>query len=285
MTDYFNAADFKEKMRAEWQSAAGWRKWHDVIEAEDGGKRHSAKLVELVHISPGDNVLDVAGGYGEPSLTAALAVGPGGRVVCNDISAGMLAFGKERAASAGIENVEFVEGDAEQLEFTPDSFDAILSRAGLMFLPDVAGTLQRLRTFLRPGGRLAATVWGPQPTVQFTALFPIIVDELNLPPAPSGQPGVFALSDQAKLVALVEEAGFRDVKSGTIDIVFTTDSPEQFTAFIRDVAPTINEMVASHPAEVRERVWTRVTEGWKQFQDTDGRVRTHNQANWVSGTR
>jgi SAM-dependent methyltransferase len=286
VADAFDAAVFKEKMRTEWRSAAGgWRVWHDVVEAEEGGKRHSAKLIELAKIGAGDHVLDVACGYGEPALTAAHVVGPGGRVVCNDISAGMLAFGKERAANAGIDNVEFIEGDAEQLAFTPGSFDAILSRAGLMFLPDVAKTLQLLHTFLRPGGRLAATVWGSQPTVQFTALFPIIVDELKLPPPPSGQPGVFALSDQIKLVALVEEAGFRDVTSGTIDIVFTTDSPEQFTAFIRDVAPTINELVDPHPAEVQERIWTRVTEGWKQFQDADGRVRTHNQANWVAGTK
>jgi SAM-dependent methyltransferase len=285
MADSFTAADFKDRMRAEWRTAAaGWRTWHDVVEADDGGKRHSAKLVELAHLGPGDDVLDVAGGYGEPSLTAARAVSPGGRVVCTDISAEMLAFGKERAAKAGIDNVEFMEGDAEQLEFNRGSFDAILSRAGLMFLPDVAGTLKLLLTFLKPGGRLAATVWGPQPAVQFTALVPIIVSELQLPPPP-GQPGIFALSDLNMLAALVRDAGFSDARTGTIDIVFSTDSPAQYTAFIRDVAPAISGLVDAQPEEVQERIWTRVTEGWNQFQEADGRVRTHNQANWVVGTK
>jgi ubiquinone/menaquinone biosynthesis C-methylase UbiE len=48
-------------------------------------------------------VLDVAAGYGEPGLTAARAVAPGGQVVCTDISGPMLAFGRERAAAEGLE--------------------------------------------------------------------------------------------------------------------------------------------------------------------------------------
>jgi enediyne biosynthesis protein CalE5 len=281
----FNPTEFKDKMRAEWRlAAAGWRKWHDVVEAEDAGKRH-AKLVKLAGIGSGDSVLDVAGGYGEPSLTAARAVAPGGRVVCTDISGEMLAFGEKRAAKAGLDNVTFIQGDAEQLDFPTESFDAILSRAGLMFLPDVVGTLKRLNSFLRVGGRLAATVWGPQPNVQFTAAVPIIFDELKLPPPPPGQPGIFALSDLNRLATLVKEAGFVDATTGTIDIVFTADSPQQYTEFIRDVAPPITTLVNSQPPDIRERVWNKVTEGWKQFRDSDGRIRTHNQANWVVATR
>ena len=160
-----------------------------MVEAKEGGQRHSAKLVELAGIEPGDVVLDVAGGYGEPSLAAARVVGPSGRVVCTDISPEMLAFGQERAAAAGLANIEFVASDAEQLDFAEERFDAILSRAGLMFLTDVAGTLQRLHTFLKPGGCLAASVWGPPAAVQMMACLPIVFDELQLPPPPPGRPG------------------------------------------------------------------------------------------------
>jgi ubiquinone/menaquinone biosynthesis C-methylase UbiE len=286
MSDSFDPAEYKAKMRVEWRSAAaGWRKWHVVVEAEEGGRLHSAKLVELARIGPGDMVLDVAGGYGEPSLTAARAVGPSGRVVCTDISPEMLSFGQELAAVAGLDNIEFVASDAEQLGFDAGSFDAVLSRAGLMFLPDVAGTLKRLYTFLKSGGRLAASVWGPQPVVQFTAAMPIIFAELALPPPPPGRPGVFALSDADKLAALVAGAGFHDVETGTIKVVFTTDTPEQYTQFIQDVAPTITDLVEGQPPDVQERVWDKVTEGWRRFQDAEGRVRTENQAIWVTGTK
>lgn len=286
MKDTFNPAEFKQKMRVEWRSAAaGWRRWHHVVEAEDGGKLHSAKLVALAGIGPGNSVLDVAGGYGEPSLAAARAVKPSGRVVCTDISREMLVFGQERATEAGLDNVEFVECDAEQLDFEDQCFDAVLSRAGLMFLPDVAGTLKRLHSFLKPGGRLAASVWGAQPAVQFTAAIPVIFRELKLPSPAPGRPGIFALSDPDKLAALVVDAGFEEVETGTICVVFKTDTPEQYTEFIRDVAPTITELVNGQPPDVRERVWNKVTEAWTRFQGADGRVRTENQAIWVVGTK
>ncbi len=286
MSGLFDPAEFKARMRAEWRSAAaGWRKWHDVVEAEEGGRLHSATLVELARIGPGDVVLDVAGGYGEPSLAAARAVGPSGRVVCTDISPEMLAFGRERAAVAGLDNIEFVASDAEQLDFDTECFDAVLSRAGLMFLPDVAGTLKRLYTFLKLGGRLAASVWGPQPVVQFTAAMPIVFAELELPPPPPGRPGIFALSDSDTLATLVAGAGFHDVETGTIEVVFTTDTKEQFTGFIQDVAPTITDLVTGQPPDQQRRVWDKVTEGWRPFQDAAGRVRTENQAIWVIGTK
>jgi SAM-dependent methyltransferase len=286
MTGSFDPAEFKAKMRTEWRSAApGWRRWHDVVETEEGGRALSARLVELASIGPGDAVLDVAGGYGEPSLTAARAVGPAGRVVCTDISTEMLAFGKERAAAAGLANVEFVAADAEQLDFPEASFDAVLSRAGLMLLPDVATTLRRLRTFLKPGGRLAATVWGPPATVQMAAGLLILFDQFGLPPPSPGRPGMFALADADRLAALVAGAGFRDVATGTLNVVFATDTPEQFTRFTRDISPTVAALVDEQPPALRERVWAKVTAGWERFRGADGRVRTENQAIWVVGTR
>lgn len=282
----FDPAEFKRNIRAEWRSAAaGWRKWLHVVEAEEGGQRHSAKLVELAELQPGASVLDVGGGYGEPSLTAARTIGPEGRVVCTDISPEMLAVARERAADAGLDNVEFIARDAEELEFDDDNFDAVLSRATLMFLPDVAGTLKRLHGFLRFGGRLAATVWGPQPVVQFSAAFPIVAHELALTPPPPGRPGAFALSDPDRLIELADQAGFRDVETGTVSVVFETESPEQYTEFIRDVAPQLTTLLGDQPTAVQERVWERVTDSYRRFQGADGGVHTENQAIWLKGLK
>ena len=282
----FDPAEFKRNIRTEWRSAApGWRKWLEVVEAEQGGQRHSAKLVELAELQPGASVLDVGGGYGEPSLTAARVVGPHGRVVCTDISPEMLAVARERAAVAGLANVEFIARDAEELEFDEGSFDAVLSRATLMFLPDVAGTLKRLRGFLKPDGRLAASVWGPQPVVEFSAAFPVIAEELALPPPPPGRPGAFALSDPTTVAELMAQAGFRDVETGTVSVVFETESPEQYTEFIRSVAPQLTTLVGDQPASVQERVWGKVTDAYRRFQGEDGRVRTENEAIWFTGVK
>jgi SAM-dependent methyltransferase len=94
-TTTFDPAQYKADLRTEWRNAApGWRAWLEVLEAADGGQALSRSLVQLARIGPGDSVLDVAAGYGEPGLTAARAVAPGGHVVCTDISAEMLAVGR-----------------------------------------------------------------------------------------------------------------------------------------------------------------------------------------------
>jgi SAM-dependent methyltransferase len=285
-TPTFDPAQYRDSIRTEWRDAApGWRAWLEVLEAADGGQAVSRTLVQLARIGPGDEVLDVAAGYGEPGLTAARAVAPGGQVVCTDISAEMLAVGRERAAAAGLDNLEFLEGAAEELAFEEASFDAVLSRQGLQFLPDVAGVLTRLHSFLKPGGRLAAAVWGPPQTVQFAAPVPLIRAELRLPPPPAGIPGPFALADAGQLVELVEAAGFTDVETGIVTAIYQPDSPELATRWLRDVAPPITALVDAQSPEVQERVWAKVTQAWTSYTTGGGRVRLENKAVWVTGTR
>ncbi|MPZ59503.1 MAG: methyltransferase domain-containing protein [Rhizobiales bacterium] len=282
----FDLVAFKQKMRQEWSdAAAGWRKWYHVVEGEEGGQRHSAILVELARVRQGTLVLDVGGGYGEPSLTAARIVGPKGRAVCTDISPGLLAFAHERAKEAGLDDVELIEQDAEQLDFEEESFDAIVSRAVLMFLPDVAGTLTRLRSFLKPGGRFAASVWGEKSKVEFAMAGSVIAAELALPPPTPGLPGIFALADERRLAALVREAGFRDVETGTVQVIFETETAAQFTEFIRDVAPPFSVLLKDQPPEVRERIWEKVTKAYARCADPSGRIRTTNEAIWVAATK
>jgi SAM-dependent methyltransferase len=276
---------YKASIRAEWRTAAaGWRAWLNVLEAEDAGAAVSRTLVQGAGIGPGAAVLDVAAGYGEPGLTAARAVAPGGRVVCTDISGEMLAVGRERAAGEGLDHVQFIEGDAETLVFEEASFDAVLSRQGLQFLPDVAGVLARLRSFLKPGGRLAAAVWGPPGAVQFAAPVPLIRAELQLPPPPAG-PGPFALADAGQLAALVEAAGFTDVETGTVTTVYQTGSPKLATRWLQAVAPPISSLVNDQPPQVQQRVWAKVTKAWAPYTTADGRVRLENQAIWVTARR
>src|SRR5690349_3458888 len=96
---------FRDAQRQQWNTAAhGWRKWSELIDRAAG--RVSQRLVELAGVEPGNRVLDVAAGQGEPSLTAARAAGPDGSVISTDISPEMIAVGRERAAAAGLENIE-----------------------------------------------------------------------------------------------------------------------------------------------------------------------------------
>jgi ubiquinone/menaquinone biosynthesis C-methylase UbiE len=137
-------------------------------EFNDSADRHiSERLAELADMQSGSWVLDVAAGYGEPALAAARKAGPGGRVVATDISAEMLAFGRERAAAAGLGNVEFVHSDASSLNFPRASFDAAVSRWGIIFEPDAEAAAARIRGFLKPGARMAISSWGEPDQVPF----------------------------------------------------------------------------------------------------------------------
>jgi SAM-dependent methyltransferase len=181
--------EFREAQHRNWDSAAvGWKEWSDFNDSS--GRHISERLVELAGVRSGSRVLDVAAGYGEPALTAARKAGPKGSVVATDISAEMLAFGHERAAAAGLGNVEFMESDASSLNFPPASFDAAVSRWGIIFEPDAEAAAGRIRGFLEPGARMAISSWGEADQVPFLSIpMRTTMERLDVPPPPAGTPG------------------------------------------------------------------------------------------------
>src|SRR3954447_4346989 len=95
-----DAVEFRAGQRQQWNKGSeGWRKRSGLIDAATA--HVSERMVELAGVKPGSRVLDVAAGYGQPSLTAAAVAGAEGKVVATDISPQMLAYGRERAAAAG----------------------------------------------------------------------------------------------------------------------------------------------------------------------------------------
>ena len=254
------AVEFRDKQRDQWDgAAAGWNKWSDFIDKHAG--MVSDRLVEMAGIKEGDRVLDVACGYGEPSLTAARKVGPDGSVVATDISAEMLGFGRQRAAANGVEKIEFRQSDASSLDFPAESFDAALSRWGIIFEPDGEGTAARVRGFLKPGGRFAISSWGPGERVPLLALpAATAMERLNVPPPPPGTPGPLSRPTPEALGRLLEAGGFSDVEVEETTVSFEWASPEDFTTFIKEIAPPISSMIAPHPPDVQEETWAAITE-------------------------
>src|SRR3954451_1577539 len=176
---------FREAQHKHWDSAAvGWKEWSEFNDSAD---RHiSERLVELADVRSGSRVLDVAAGYGEPALTAARKAGPEGRVVATDISAEMLAFGRERAVAAGLGNVEFMQSDASGLDFPRASFDAAVSRWGIIFEPDAEAAAERIRGFLEPGARIAISSWGEPDQVPFLSIpMRTTMARFDVPPPPT----------------------------------------------------------------------------------------------------
>lgn len=169
----------------------------------------SERLLDLAGLQPGHRVLDLGAGSGEPGLRAAARIGPTGRVLAVDPAAAMLQIARERAAAAGLGNVEFCVADAADVTLPAASFDAATARWSLMYMADPARALANAQRALRPGATLAAAFWAEPERVAFanlarrelTRFAPITL------PQP-GEPGVCRYADVALLRQTLTAAGF-----------------------------------------------------------------------------
>src|SRR5919206_5396771 len=130
----FDSEQFKTEQRQRWDNVAeGWKEWWQTVEV--AAQKVSDRLVELAEVKPGQKVLDIATGIGEPAITAARklagygnSVDGTGYVLATDVSTQMLTIAKQRATELGLQDIiEFKEVDAELLELSDSSFDAVLS--------------------------------------------------------------------------------------------------------------------------------------------------------------
>lgn len=286
MADFqFDPQTMKAQQREQWSDAAqGWRKHWSVFER--GAQPLSDRLMELAHVGPGMRVLDVATGIGEPAMTAARRVGPSGKVVAVDQAPQMLVVARERMQAAGMDNVEFVEGDAETVALPPEPFNAVVSRWGLMFFAQPVDTLARLRASLVPGGWLAAAVWGPPERAPMISMpFAVLSRELGQPPMQPGGHGPFDLSDPATLEQLLRDSGFTAVHSEPFPVTFEFASVDDLLAHMRDVSAPLRTVMAQQSPERQAALWSKLAEAAQRFVQPDGTVRVTNESLIVAGQR
>jgi len=124
-------------------------------------ERYGRRTVERLRLTPGSLVLDVGCGTGASALPAAEKVAPSGRVIGVDLAEKLLDIGRAKATQQGLQNIEFRIGDMENLGFSDDYFDAVISVFSIFFVPDMAKQVRELWRMVRPGGQLAITTWGP----------------------------------------------------------------------------------------------------------------------------
>lgn len=279
------AQKLKDEQRRDWdQAAAGWKKWWPVFER--CAQHVSDRLVDLAGVKAGSRVLDVATGNGEPALTAARRAGATGRVIATDQSDGMLAIARERAAAAGVANVEFRQTDGETLTIPERDFDAIVCRWGLMFMPDVKGALREMRERLRAGGRLATSVWASPDKVPMISVGTEAVRRLaGMPPPPPDALGPLRLADESMMRAAFAAAGFKDLAVERIPVTFELDSADDFVQFRCDVSAQFRGLLERQTAEVRAKIIAAVAEGARAYADASGRIRTVNETICYAATR
>lgn len=274
-----------QSQRDEWDAAAeGWKKWWPWMEA--GSRSLDQDLLTLVGVKPGDAVLDIATGLGEPALTAAALVGDSGRVVGVDIAPQMLAIARERAELLERRNVDYRSADARTLPFPDRSFDTVVCRSGLMLIPEPERVISEARRVLRPGGRmLSAVPASPPETPMIGVAFGVIAKALDLAPAPSGTPNFYALSKPGSVEALYEAAGLRDVSTERLVWETSYESAGRYVEFLRDVAVQVVRLVASQSPPIQQSIWQSIEAAAASTAEKDGTVRFENVFICVVGER
>jgi hypothetical protein len=124
---------------------------------------------------------------------------------------------------------------------------------------------------------MAISSWGPPERVPFLAIpMRTAMQRLGVSPPPPGTPGPLSRPTPQALGGLLEAAGFSDVEAQEAEVTFEWRSPEEFTVFIREIAPPITAMMASRPQGVQDETWAAITEAIREAAGDGAAVRLSN---------
>jgi SAM-dependent methyltransferase len=270
MTSTFDPVHYKTTTRTQWEEAAeAWHRWGPTIEAWLGNA--TVRMLEAARVGDGSRVLDVAAGAGGQSLAAAGRVGPSGHVLATDISPTILEYAAKAATDAGLTNVATRELDGERLAVDAGTFDAVISRVGLIYFPDQQAALAGMHTALRPGGRISAVIYSTADRNGFFSIpIGIIRRRAQLPPPQPGQPGPFSLGAPGVAERVLTEAGFHDVDVEVVSSPVRVASAADCVRFERESFGALQQMLVGLAPADREVAWAEIEDALRQFEGPDG---------------
>lgn len=270
----FDPEQYKATTRDQWEEyAAGWAGWAPLLETWLG--EATERMLDLAGVEPGHRVLDVAAGAGGQSIAAARRTGPRGSVLATDLSPEILRHAQKAATTAGLDHVTTTqELDGEQVGTLPEgSFDAAISRLGLIYLPDRVAALTGIHHVLRPDGRFAMVTYADAASNGFFSLpVSIIRERAGLPAPAPGQPGPFSLADPEVVAGELTAAGFGDIVVEVVDAPVCLPSAAECTRFERESFGALHQMLSGLDPKEQTAVWDEIEAALRRFDTPHGFV-------------
>jgi len=258
-----------EDQRQDWNRVAGaWEKWDRLFEEQAGYLNH--RLVADARLRQGHAVLDVGSGTGYPAILAAQTVGASGSVTGIDLAGDMLAVAQRKAKRLGLLNVTFRTGDATTLPFETASFDAVISRFCLMFLPDVPKASTEIARVLKPNRWFAVMVWtSPERNPRIGLSMAAMKQVFDLPPPDPTAPGIFRLAKPGELAGMLQEAGLVDITEQEFLAEWSYDSPEHYYSTMMEIAAPVQNLMAGCSDSQRQEVKRLILEAASAYRQGD----------------
>ena len=263
----FNPDAYKTTTREQWESAAqAWNDWSGLLKKWLGPA--TDQMLDMANVKRGSHVLDVAAGAGEQTLVVAEKVGPYGSVLATDISPSILTFAAQNARDAGYKNVTARELDGEALfELEPHSFDAVVSRVGLIYFPDQQKALAGMKHVLKPGGKVAAMVYStPDKNAFFSVPVSIIRRRAQLPPPLPGQPGPFSLGGEDVLEQAFVQAGFKNIEVVRVNAPVQLKTAHDCLRFEQESFGALHQMLGGLSEDEQKDAWQEIHEALCKFE-------------------
>jgi SAM-dependent methyltransferase len=269
-TPQFDPVKYKNTTRDQWQETAdAWFRWSPTLNKWLGNA--TEKMLDMAGITTGYRVLDIAAGAGEQSITTAKKVGTTGEVLATDISSNILEYALKMAEQNGISNIKIKVMDGENLSLEDETFDAVISRVGLIYFPDQQRALKEMLRVLKPGGKIAAIVYStPEKNKFFSIPVSIIRNRAKLPPPLPGQPGPFSLGAEGIIEKAFEQAGFINVKSELVDSPLQLSSASECLRFEKESFGALHQMMSNLSNEEREAIWEEIERELQTFESEKG---------------
>jgi ubiquinone/menaquinone biosynthesis C-methylase UbiE len=256
--------------RLAWSSPEAAAAWQRMADARNASLATATeRMLARACIRPGMRVLVLGAGSGDDAVLVAKRVGSTGHVLATDVSQAMVEACEATTRMLGLSWVESRVMDAAAADVAPGSFDAVVSRHGLMFTPHLERALAGARAALRPGGHFAMTCWGPLENNPMADIAAALARRLGLPLEPHLEAvRAFSLSDANALAAALARAGFAEV---------AIDRERRLQRFA-SAADAVDVMRRSPVAEFfeplddaqRADAWAELERAYAQFATAEG---------------